>query len=136
MTLQRTHNLESRSGYNDYYDYEEDDDPEMGDLIDSYLSLNQWFDSKGKSVSFGDMKLEKSEIFSSEPFGEGKADETEKEDYTGNAGATVDLWYRRAAVVLWKIKLRTNYRIIIQARVGKIQIRAGESCQSEFCTGR
>ncbi|HNF28618.1 MAG TPA: hypothetical protein PKV80_29400, partial [Leptospiraceae bacterium] len=82
VTMQKTYDPLSR--YDDYYydDKDEDNDnkPEIGDLIDSSLSVNQWFDSKGKSVPFGDMKLKESEIFSSEPFGKGEADEMDKED--------------------------------------------------------
>ncbi|HNF12667.1 MAG TPA: hypothetical protein PK453_03290 [Leptospiraceae bacterium] len=97
VTLNRTHDLQSN--YDDFFEVDE-----AGGLIDSVLTADCWFDSEGRPASFGKMGIEESEIYSSRPFGEGEADETEKEEYTGNAGATVDLWYRRAAVVLWKKK--------------------------------
>lgn len=99
VTLNKIHNLES--DYNEYFDEEND---EVGGMIDSVLAARCWFDSEGRSVPFGEMYLEESEVFSSEPFGAGEADEKVKNEYTGNAGATVDLWYRKAAVALWKKK--------------------------------
>ena len=101
-----------RSRWNRYDDddeaEEEDEDesggtPELTELIDSDVELRHWVAPGGGPTRApkGQIGVANGELCYTtahetfEPF------ETEHEGYTGNAGATVDHWYHRAAVVLW-----------------------------------
>lgn len=98
-----------RRGKSRYHDDEEDDDGEedasdegeMGEVFEESLSVSHWRDERDLPADFGNFSLDKDEVISKKPLGEGKPDEKEGEGYTGNAGCTMEYWYRRAAVVLW-----------------------------------
>ncbi len=102
-------------GYDDYYgrgydDDEEDDsegddenregDYEMGELIDSSLTAEAWRAPDGAAMPFGSLPLEESQICPAGSLSDVKPEEA-FEGYTGNAGMTLERWYRRAAIVLW-----------------------------------
>ena len=53
------------------------------------------------AVALGEYRIGPETLVSAEKLGEGEPDEQEAEGYTGNAGCTMDYWYRRAAMVLW-----------------------------------
>ncbi|WP_305909772.1 2OG-Fe(II) oxygenase [Methylomarinum sp. Ch1-1] len=87
-----------RYGYN--YD-DEDEEFEIGEIFDSSLTVDHWQDSTGIIHDFGEMSIAEEQIVSRRPLREGRPDQQEVEGPTGNAGATIDRWYRRAAIVLW-----------------------------------
>lgn len=87
-----------------YRNDDEGDDPEdgtMGEIHEEGRTIELWRDENDNEVPLGDYFVEEDVIFSREPFGEGEPDEKEAEGFTGNAGCTMDYWYRRAAIVLW-----------------------------------
>lgn len=70
---------------------------ELGDLLDSYVSLFDPTDSRGQRM----LAAEDHELCATTPSVELAAYESEYEGYTGNAGNTMDRWYLRGAVVVW-----------------------------------
>lgn len=77
------------------------EDVELGELIDDEYSLEHWIDNNGKSIK-ANSPNPPHEMYC---WAKGNDDlepmESEYEGYMGNYGNTLDRWYRRAAVVLW-----------------------------------
>ena len=94
-----------RYGLSDFEDEDEfdetDDDYEMGELYDYSLTANHWSDFQGKKVNLGEIPLDDEDIVSKTPLNNGDPDDEEFEGFTGNAGMTLERWYRRAAIVIW-----------------------------------
>ena len=92
-----------------YYDEDEEDEEENDDeegspsyIVDANTVLKQWVDRVGNSVDFEDYSPRAHEVGwtgNNEKF---KPYETEYEPYMGNYGNTLDRWYHRAAIVLWR----------------------------------
>lgn len=89
---------------------EEDDEPPppdgpdrytLEDLIDSSITLNRWIDPSGKKGEPISTSVADEEVCSTTPSSDLQPHASEYEGYTGNAGNTMDRWYRRAAVVVW-----------------------------------
>jgi len=91
-----------------WYDEDEDEDEgdddnglhEMGEVFESSLSAEHWSDSAGHSLPIGVLSVEEDELLDPESLRDVKPEE-EFEGYTGNAGMTLERWYRHAAVILW-----------------------------------
>jgi len=97
-----------------YYSYDDDDDEhEMGEVIDEMLSVSHWSNRDGKEVQFGKIILDESEIVTEQELLARNPDEEEFEGYTGNAGMTVDHWYHRAAIVIWS--RQDHFKILCHA---------------------
>jgi len=79
----------------------DDDEYEMGEIFDASLSADHWSDRQGKKVLFGEIPLEDDEIVAETGIDAGDPSEEDFEDYTGNAGMTLERWYHRAALVFW-----------------------------------
>jgi hypothetical protein len=89
--------------------YEDDDDEgpeddgseyEMGEIFDSSLTAKHWTDSQGQGLPVGELDVEEDELFDPELLREIDPEE-EFEGYTGNAGMTLQHWYRHAAIFVW-----------------------------------
>ena len=91
------------SNHDDDGDVEDDTASEyvMGEIFDHGLSANHWSDRQGSRVRLGEIPLNEDEIFSDSPFEDWDPDREDFEDYTGNAGMTLERWYHRAAIVIW-----------------------------------
>ncbi len=89
--------------------YDDDDEKEasgsgtMGEIYEEDLTISDWRDKRDRKVDLGSYLIDKNVLISKEKFGEGDPDQEESEGYTGNAGCTMDYWYRRAAIVLWAV---------------------------------
>lgn len=79
---------------------EEQGEHEMGEIYETTLTAERWSDADGHSLAFGSMEVEREEIVPPESLTSVKPEE-DYEGYTGNAGMTLDRWYRHAAIVLW-----------------------------------
>ena len=77
------------------YDYKHED------FIDQSTVLSHWLDERGQKLPYGTYTISEDEACWTKDTKDFEPAETEYEGYTGNAGNTVDYWYRRAAVVLW-----------------------------------
>jgi predicted 2-oxoglutarate/Fe(II)-dependent dioxygenase YbiX len=92
-----------RRYYDDYDDYDDDaSNYEMGEVFDSSLTADHWTDDEGNRLQLGEMSVEEEEVVPPEALTEVEPEE-EFEGYTGNAGMTLDRWYRHAAIFLWPV---------------------------------
>ena len=87
------------TGFDEYYG---GDDPELEELIDDDTTLNYWVDTNGKKVNYKECRLSEDEVCSLTETRDLTPYDSEYEGYMGNYGNTMDYWYRRAAVVLWR----------------------------------
>lgn len=96
----------------------------MGEIHEEGRTIEFWRDENDQEIALGDYFIEEDVILSGEPFGQGEPDEKEAEGFTGNAGCTMDYWYRRAAIVPWaredeeEILCRYNFHGACQALAG------------------
>ncbi|MCG8457771.1 MAG: 2OG-Fe(II) oxygenase, partial [Holophagales bacterium] len=85
-------------------DYPAEDGPEayeLHDLIDSEITLTHWSSDSEQDAIPVVTHVASSEVCATTPTKELEAYESEYEGFMGNYGNTMDLWYRRAALVLW-----------------------------------
>ncbi len=112
LTLYEMGDAECDYSYN-RYDDEENEDYTMGEIFESSLSVDNWIDIEGDKQNYGEIDVDEAEIVSSYNINDGDPDEEEVEGPTGNAGATIDRWYRLAALMLWPKHL--HYNVLSQA---------------------
>lgn len=88
------------------YGYRNDRPPrnkiEIGETYEDELSGIEWTDTRGKKQPWGSIPFDLAGIVSSTPLEDWKPTSEEFEGYTGNAGNTLDRWYHRSAVVIWR----------------------------------
>jgi 2OG-Fe(II) oxygenase superfamily len=109
-------------------------DPEPEELIDSETSLTFAVDLHNNTARLENCYLHDAEIGWLTALDKEDFFNSEFEGWTGNAGQTVDYWYRRAAVVLWlraddiQMQLMHNYSA---ALAGLVQLtkQAGNEAQ-------
>lgn len=70
----------------------------MQEVYDEKMSLTHWFDLDGQKLPLGEIGLSASEVLGGS---EGWSYEQEVHEATGNEGATLERWYRRAVIVIW-----------------------------------
>jgi hypothetical protein len=75
---------------------------EIGETYEDKLCGVEWVDVKGKKQPWGEMPLDPSSIVSVIPLDDWKPTREEFEGYTGNAGNTLDRWYHRSAIAVWR----------------------------------
>ena len=85
----------------DYWGGDDDVDAEMGEVEDYRQWLDAWTAPDGSRPPFGEIELPPEERLPAGVFDDMEPDEQHVEEATGNAGATVERTYRRAALVLW-----------------------------------
>ncbi|NRA69101.1 MAG: 2OG-Fe(II) oxygenase [Pseudobacteriovorax sp.] len=90
-----------------------DEDYELGDLINSETTLSNWLDKNGDPVKFKSHFVSSSMIFYSVDNDEFDPEDTEYEGYMGNYGNTEDRWYKRSAIVMWErdVSLSSKFSI-------------------------
>ena len=93
--------LEGAYGYRRYRD-DDLEDGTMGEVYEESLSIGHWRDSRDRPASLGFYAIERDALVSREEIDADDPDEKEAEGFTGNAGCTMDYWYHRAAIVLWR----------------------------------
>ncbi len=108
--------------YSRYHDDDEDENQDddgsvytMVDVDDHSLTANDWVGLDGTRPSFGSLSFDEKEVVSQQPIKQTKPEE-EFEGYTGNAGMTLQRWYRQAIVAIWPNE--THYRVICGAGTG------------------
>ncbi|RFC51988.1 MAG: 2OG-Fe(II) oxygenase superfamily protein [Verrucomicrobia bacterium] len=77
------------------------DDQKMGEIYEESLGATHWRDALDRPLPRGAVSLNMESLIYRQPIDAGKPLEQDYEGYTGNAGCTLDYWYRRAAVVFW-----------------------------------
>ncbi len=73
----------------------------MGEIYEDSFSIDHWSDRAGRKVDLGEITVEDDEIISGQALLDGPPSEEDFEGFTGNAGMTLERWYRRAAIVIW-----------------------------------
>ena len=73
----------------------------MGEVYEESFQLDHWRDSRDRKLAMGSFPVSLDEVITAEDFSQVDPDEKAGEGYTGNAGCTMEYWYRRAAVVMW-----------------------------------
>lgn len=76
-------------------------DETMGEIYDESLSVDEWRTPADRNARLGCFAIAEDCLVSGETLGEGEPTESYAEGFTGNAGCTMEYWYRRAAAVLW-----------------------------------
>jgi len=93
-----------------YWEYDEEIESEeksedeftLGELICSEIEFKHCLTLDGKTMDMSDLTIHEHEIFSTKPMDEFKPFESEYEGYMGNYGNTMERWYHRAAIILWR----------------------------------
>jgi hypothetical protein len=78
------------------------DELDIGETYEDDLEATQWTTLDGKTAPWGSLSLDVSAIVCSEPLDHWKPTSEEYEGFTGNAGNTLDRWYHRSAIVVWR----------------------------------
>ena len=93
-----------RRYWNDYDDDEIEDegDAELIDLIDDSITLKHWHDAAGKTVDLPEWYAGGSDILWTKANDELNPFHSEYEGWMGNYGNTMERWYHRAAIILWR----------------------------------
>ena len=89
-----------RRRYYDEYDDGDPEDYEMGEIFDSDLTAEHLTDVEGQGLPIGVLSVEEDDLLDPDAL-KGIDPEVEFEGYTGNAGMTLDHWYRHATIFLW-----------------------------------
>ncbi|MCU7905939.1 MAG: 2OG-Fe(II) oxygenase, partial [Candidatus Thiodiazotropha sp. (ex Epidulcina cf. delphinae)] len=102
----------SRRRYWDYEDEDEEDEweedsgdeanIELLELIDDKTTIKHWRDAAGKAVAFPEWSAYGAAICWTKAMNEFSPFESEYEGWMGNYGNTMERWYHRAAIVLWR----------------------------------
>lgn len=71
---------------------------EMDEVYDENMSLDHWVDPHGQKQPFGEIHLKENEVLGGT---ENWSYQQEVHEATGNSGATLERWYRRAVMVIW-----------------------------------
>ncbi|OCH94338.1 hypothetical protein OBBRIDRAFT_801332 [Obba rivulosa] len=99
--------------YDDYDDYDDygwggrrrcRENIEMGEEIESHMTIGHLVDLQGHLIAKTLTWDDDNEVIPTnleETLKDGDHDRQEYEGYTGNAGATIDRWYRAAVLVIW-----------------------------------
>jgi hypothetical protein len=123
--------------WSDHEDEEEDEESgddsaaEMEEIFDESLSLDHWLDEQGNVEPFGKIHLEDDEILTLTSR-EGWSRKQTISEATGNAGASMERWYRQGAIVIWPHD--RTFRILAgegqQAALPELEKRLA-NCQSD-----
>ncbi|PKO87046.1 MAG: hypothetical protein CVU16_16300, partial [Betaproteobacteria bacterium HGW-Betaproteobacteria-10] len=84
-----------------YYDDAEPEDYEVCEICERDLSLSDWCTPDGTRPALVDLPFLETELCPPDCFVDAEPDEQEFFEATGNAGASFERSYRRAALVLW-----------------------------------
>ncbi|HMY06101.1 MAG TPA: 2OG-Fe(II) oxygenase, partial [Accumulibacter sp.] len=93
----------SPPGRRRYYEEEEEyeDDFEAGEVFERILTLSDWQNAEGGPSLIDSLPGDDDEICPPQALDDAEPDEEEFSEATGNAGASFERRYRRAALVVW-----------------------------------
>ncbi len=89
-----------RGAWGDEYGSGDAEDYEMGEIYETSLVAEHLVDGNGVSLPIGELDIEQEDLLNPEALKDVEPEE-DFEGYTGNAGMTIDRWYRHAVVILW-----------------------------------
>jgi hypothetical protein len=88
-------------GYGGRYWGDSDADFEVGEVEDSSETVHDWRHPDGSRAPLGPLPFHSAELCPPDAFDDMEPEELDFHEATGNAGATFDRLYQRAALVLW-----------------------------------
>jgi len=103
-----------------YYD-NNDEAPDLVELIDHSITFSTWFNDQGEKLPYGELSIDKSQICWTKETEEFAPESVEHEGWMGNYGNTADYWYRRTAVVLSRasdqlvLDFQLNYKAALKS---------------------
>jgi len=112
------------------YSYYEDDDDEEEDeyesganaepieLIEQTLTIRHWLDANGDQLDYQDLDMSTNQLHWTKENDDFEPFETEYEGWMGNYGSTLDRWYHRAAIILWR--KRDHFPVMLQMNPEKV----------------
>lgn len=80
----------------------EPEDYRLTELIEDEIVLRHWIDRSGQRFEERDKFVSKEMVCWTKAVDQFKPFKSEHEGYMGNYGNTLDRWYHRAAIILWK----------------------------------
>ncbi|QOY89571.1 2OG-Fe(II) oxygenase [Paludibaculum fermentans] len=110
---------ELEGGYfHDQWDDEQEDEDEPEDfesvcVDDTWQFLDEWRDTEDRAVEFGPIPLSAGELLPAGALDNESPDERRLTEATGNEGASYELSYHRAALVIWPAKRTID--VLLQA---------------------
>ncbi len=101
-----------QSRHREYWHYYENEDEnensvddeglQLNELIDSSISLKHWIDKTNQGIDYSGLYIDDDEICWTKATNEFDPFSSEYEGWMGNYGNTLERWYHRATVVLWR----------------------------------
>ena len=125
LTLWECGSADGDDGYDRYCRYDDDDEDDgqsdgdgvhtMLEVHEDSLTASDWVQLDGTRPKFGTLTFDEKEFVSQQTIKETTPEE-EFEGYTGNAGMTLQRWYRHAVIGVWPNE--SHYRVICGAGTG------------------
>ena len=100
------------------------DEEKMGEIYEESLGATNWRDAQDRPLPRGAVPLSMESLISRLPIDAGKPLEQDSEGYTGNAGCTLEYWYRRAAVVFWPRNMHEAILVATEPRAACAELAA------------
>lgn len=100
------------------------DEEKMGEIYEESLGATIWRDAQDRPLPRGAIPLSMESLISRLPIDAGKPLEQDSEGYTGNAGCTLEYWYRRAAVVFWPRNMHEAILVATEPRAACAELAA------------
>lgn len=129
-----------RRRYSYYYDEDDEDEDEnyadvtVGGILAEDCILDHWIDTAGKKQSLDERSVFNNMICWSKSSDEFDPFESEYEGYMGNYGNTMEYWYHRAAIVLWK--KNDSYASLFSINPSKTLLEINRLLKKDIETGR
>ena len=105
-------------GYADVVEDIADDAFELYDIVDVDCRLDGWARPDGASADYGDLPLLPGELMPAGRLDPGRPDSQRLFEASGNEGATIERFYRRAALVVWP--KADSARLLAQGGAGSL----------------
>ena len=117
-----------------WYEEEEESGPyEMEEVFETTLTAEHWIDADSNRPPLGKLDIDEGEVLDPEGL-QDVTPEEEFEGYTGNAGMTLDRWYRHAAVFLWPNK--RHFEVLCDAGIASAVAMLGQMVQQWQQSGK
>jgi len=103
------------------YYYENDDiesNAEPIELIEHVVTIRHWLDVNANPLDYKDLSIPDSQLHWTTENDEFEPFETEYEGWMGNYGCTLDRWYHRAAIILWR--QQDHFSILLEMNPEKV----------------
>jgi predicted 2-oxoglutarate/Fe(II)-dependent dioxygenase YbiX len=108
VSIEESGSADYNDSYRSRYRGSDDDDDEFeaGEVFERFEYLTEWRRADREPVALGAIPIEEGEVSPPDALQDMKPDEEHFHEATGNAGASFERTYRRAALVLWPSERR------------------------------